>query len=43
MVSYNSKLKSQSFLEKNTLESESLVDEFNMNMLKRVVSPELGV
>ena len=43
MVSYNSKLKSQSLLEKSTLESESLVDEFNMNMLKRVVSPRLEV
>ena len=43
MVSYSSKLMGQNFLERNALESESLVDEINMNMLKRVVSPRLEV
>ena len=43
MVSYSSKLISQSLLERSALESESLVDKINMNMLDRVVYPRLDV
>ena len=43
VVSYGSKLISQSLLERSALESESLVDKINMNTLKRVVHPRLDV
>ena len=43
MVSYNPKSKNRSYLEWYALESESLVDEFDMDMLKRVVFPRLEV
>ena len=42
-MSYSPKLINQNFLERNALESESLVDKINMDMLNRVVSPELEV
>ena len=43
MVSKFPKLESQSFLERNAIESESLVDKSDMEPLKRVVSPRLEV
>ncbi len=43
MVSYGSKSISLSFLERNALESESLVNKLDMNTLERVVFPRLEV